>query len=131
MGILCFSPRGYGSDTQTSLLGNSRIVITTSRCNHVRLWMFLLANVLMGFGIKYYNGRAVKLNELSGLFLNAGWTEVFYRKRQEIPGFLVADSIRYKSETIKLSTWKSQHGKNKYLRDQSKKQASLLSRDWW
>ena len=83
------------------------------------------------FGIKYYNGRAVKLNELSGSFLNAGCTQVFYRKRQEIPASLVANSIRYKLETIKLSTWKTQYGKNKYLRDQSRKQASLVSRDWW
>ena len=73
------------------------------------------------FGIKYYNGRAVKLNELSGSFLNTGWTQVFYRKRQEIPASFLANSIRYKSETVKLSTWKTQHGKNKYLQDQSKK----------
>ena len=119
--MLYSSPRWYGSDTQTSLLGNSRIVITTSRCNNVRLWMFLLASVLIGVRKKYYNGRAVKLNELSGSFPNSRWTQVSYRKRPKIPVSLVENSIRYKSETIKLSIRKTEHGKNKYLRDQSEK----------
>ena len=88
--------------------------------------MFLLANVLIGVGIKYYNEGAVKLNELSIFFLNKGWAQFFCRKGQEIPASLVTNSIRFhskfhKSETIKLSTWKTLHGKNKYLRDPCKK----------
>ena len=45
----------------------------------------------------------------------------FYRKRQEIPASLVAYSIKYKSETIKLYTWKNKtniwetHLKNKLV----------------
>ena len=69
--------------------------------------------------MEYCNGRLFKLNELSGSFLNAGLAQAFYRNRQEVPASLVSSSIRYKSETIELSTWKTQHGQKKYLRDQT------------
>ena len=71
--------------------------------------------------MEYCNGRLFKLNDLSGSFLNAALAQAFYRNRQEVPDSLVSSSIRYKSETIELSTGKTQHGKNKYLRDQAKK----------